>query len=94
MTASAGYVPDGRELYALASDLFPINRSLTGEGVRKTLTRIAQEIPLSIHEVPTGTHVLDWDVPPEWNVRSARIEDLEGRILVDVSTCNLHLAGC
>ena len=91
MIASAEYVPDGRELYALASDLFPINRSLTGEGVRKTLTRIAREIPLSIHEVPTGTSVLDWDVPREWNVRSARIEDLKGRILVDFSACNLHL---
>jgi aminopeptidase-like protein len=91
MTASAESVPDGRELYELASDLFPINRSLTGEGVRKTLTRIAQEIPLSIHEVPTGTSVLDWDVPREWNVRSARIEDLKGRILVDFSACNLHL---
>jgi aminopeptidase-like protein len=87
------YVPDGRDLHALASELFPITRSLTGEGVRQTLARIAREIPLSVREIPTGTPVLDWEVPREWNVRGARIEDLDGRILVDFSACNLHLVG-
>jgi aminopeptidase-like protein len=91
--AWAEHVPDGRDLYALASCLFPMNRSLTGDGVRQTLARIACEIPLRIHEVETGTPVLDWEVPREWNVRGARIEDLDGRILVDFRACNLHLVG-
>jgi aminopeptidase-like protein len=91
--ARTEHMPHGRDLYALASDLFPINRSLTGDGVRQTLARIAREIPLSIHEVATGTPVLDWEVPREWSVRSARIEDIDGRILVDFSACNLHLVG-
>ncbi|MBX9740629.1 MAG: DUF4910 domain-containing protein [Beijerinckiaceae bacterium] len=72
-------------------DLYPINRSITGDGVRQTLARIAQDIPLQLHEVPTGTPVLDWEVPREWNARAARIEDMQGRILVDFADNNLHL---
>ncbi|MDO9442015.1 MAG: DUF4910 domain-containing protein, partial [Beijerinckiaceae bacterium] len=81
----------GGDLFGMVRDLYPINRSITGDGVRQTLARIAQDIPLQLHEVPTGTPVLDWEVPREWNARAARIEDMQGRILVDFADNNLHL---
>lgn len=81
----------GGDLFGMVLDLYPINRSITGDGVRQTLARIAQDIPLQLHEVPTGTPVLDWEVPREWNARAARIEDMHGRILVDFADNNLHL---
>ena len=83
----------GRELHALCAELFPICRSITGDGVRATLARVGQDLPLEVHEVPTGTPVFDWTVPPEWNVRDAWVKDPAGNRVVDFRRCNLHVVG-
>ncbi|HZD81173.1 MAG TPA: DUF4910 domain-containing protein [Actinomycetota bacterium] len=80
-------------LHSLVTELFPIPRSLTGEGVRETLRRLREIVPLEIREVPSGTRVLDWTVPKEWNVREAWIRDPRGRTVVDFRDCNLHVVG-
>jgi aminopeptidase-like protein len=80
-------------MHLLAAELYPICRSITGDGVRQTLQRLGRAIPLQVQEVPTGTPVLDWNVPKEWNVREAWIEDDRGRRVVDFARCNLHLLG-
>ena len=82
----------GARMHALMSELFPICRSITGDGVRHSLELIGQRIPLDLHEVPTGTRVLDWTVPDEWNVRDAYIRR-DGRRVVDFRSSNLHLVG-
>jgi aminopeptidase-like protein len=81
------------DLYALAARLYPIGRSLTGDGVRETLRILQTRIPLEIHEVPTGTTAFDWTIPQEWNVRQAWVADAAGRRLVDYAEHNLHLVG-
>jgi aminopeptidase-like protein len=81
----------GAPLFALVAELFPLCRSLTGDGVRETLARLARHIPLAIHEVPSGTRVFDWTVPDEWNVREAWVADPTGRRVVDIRRSNLHL---
>ncbi len=83
----------GRSMMDLAAELYPIRRSLTGDGVRATLDRIGRRIPLDVHELPTGTPVLDWTVPREWNPREAWIRDPSGRRVVDFADHNLHLVG-
>jgi aminopeptidase-like protein len=83
----------GQWMHDLAADLFPLPRSITGDGVRATLARLGQEIPLEVHEVPTGTPVLDWTVPDEWNVREAWIAAPDGTRVVDYADSNLHLVG-
>ncbi len=81
------------DLHGLIRELFPINRSLTGAGVRETLAILARYIPLQVREVPSGSAVLDWRVPLEWNIRSATIKTLDGRCLVDFAKSNLHVVG-
>lgn len=81
------------DLHGLVTELFPINRSLTGAGVRKTLDIVARHIDLTIHEVASGTAVLDWHVPLEWNIRSGTISTMSGRRLVDFADSNLHVVG-
>jgi aminopeptidase-like protein len=81
----------GQAMHSLAADLYPIPRSITGDGLRETLRRVGREIPLEIHEVATGTAALDWEVPNEWNIRGARIETIEGRVVVDFADSNLHV---
>jgi aminopeptidase-like protein len=81
----------GAEMHQLIVDLFPICRSITGNGVRQTLRRIQQDIPLQIHEVPTGTKVFDWTVPREWNVRDAYVKNRAGEKVIDFRRSNLHL---
>ena len=81
------------DLHGLVTELFPINRSLTGAGVRETLGLIARHIGLTINEVPSGTAVLDWTVPMEWNIRGGSISTLSGRRLVDFADHNLHVMG-
>lgn len=84
----------GREMHALLSRLFQICRSLTGDGVRRTLSILREYLPeLTVHEIPSGTACLDWTVPREWNIRSARIEDETGKRWVDFADCNLHVVG-
>jgi aminopeptidase-like protein len=77
----------------LMRELYPIPRSLTGNGVRETLGRISQEVPLEITEVPSGTQVFDWTVPREWNVDEAWIADADGNRIVDFADSSLHLLG-
>ena len=84
----------GERMYDWIGELYPICRSLTGEGVRATLRAIASRIaPTELRwtEVPTGTAVLDWEVPDEWNLNEAYIEDVDGKRVVDSSTSNLHV---
>jgi aminopeptidase-like protein len=81
----------GAELHRWIADLYPIGRSLTGDGVRETLRRLGQLLPLAVREVPSGTRVLDWTVPPEWNLRDAWIENSRGERIVDVRRSTLHV---
>jgi aminopeptidase-like protein len=81
----------GRELHQFAAALFPICRSITGDGIRQTLRIVQGRIPLQIHEVPSGTAVFDWTVPKEWNIRDAYIKTSDGPRIVDFQECNLHV---
>ena len=81
----------GQAMFDLATDLFPICRSVTGPGVRETLARLQRIIPVEIHEVPTGTHVFDWRVPREWDIRDAFVKDEQGRRIIDFRQSNLHV---
>ena len=82
------------ELHAFATAILPFNRSLTGEGVFKTLTFIQSFLPnLRIHSVKSGTKVFDWVVPKEWSVKQAYIIRPDGKRICDFSECNLHLVG-
>lgn len=82
-----------QEAMALAERLFPLPRSLTGNGVRESLHAVAEVVPVELHEVPSGTPVLDWTVPPEWNLREAWIADQSGRRIVDARNHPLHILG-
>ena len=94
MTSEAARVTEtelGREMYALVEELYPICRSITGEGVRQTLGILSRHVPITVHEVPTGTNVLDWNVPKEWNIRDAWIKNAAGEKVVDFTKSNLHV---
>jgi aminopeptidase-like protein len=82
---------DGRSMYRFISELYPICRSITGDGVRKTLNLILEHIPLTICEVPSGLQVFDWTVPLEWNIRDAYIKNSAGERIVDFRASNLHV---
>jgi len=81
----------GRSLHAFMADLYPLCRSLTGEGLRETLRRVQHRIPLTLHEVPTGTDVFDWTVPKEWNIRDAYVKNAQGERVIDFQRSNLHV---
>lgn len=80
-------------MHALARRLYPLPRSLTGEGVRQTLAELRELVPLELHEVPTGTQVLDWTVPKEWNIGDAYVKAPSGERVVDFRESNLHVVG-
>lgn len=81
----------GQEMHRLMADLYPICRSITGEGFRQTLKIIGDLIPLEVTEVPSRTEVFDWNVPREWNIRDAYIKDPGGKKNVDFQKSNLHV---
>ncbi|MFC9730447.1 DUF4910 domain-containing protein [Streptomyces roseolus] len=83
----------GEEMHALVERLYPLCRSITGDGVRATLDVVGEYVPLRVHEVPTGTRVLDWTVPQEWNIRDAYVADATGRRVVDFAASSLHVLG-
>ena len=93
--AEAGADADGAIgalLHALARELWPLNQSITGAGLRQTLAILQRELPaLSLHEAPSGTKCFDWTVPREWVLREAYIEDPDGRHVVDVAKHHPHL---
>jgi len=88
---ATGAARTGRGLYEFAARLYPICRSITGSGVRQTLALISERVPLTLHEVPSGTRVFDWRIPLEWNVEDAAVIDADGRRVVDFAAHNLHL---
>ena len=81
------------EMHSLMQRLFPICRSLTGHGVRKTLAILDEILPLTVHEVPSGTEILGWTVPDEWNVRDAYVKNSRGERVIDFNRSNLHVVG-
>lgn len=92
------YADAGQRMYDFAAKLFPICRSITGEGVRQTLRLIADVlaqdgVTLTLHEVPSGTQVFDWNVPKEWVIREAYIADASGKRVIDMAENNLHVMG-
>lgn len=80
-------------MHDLMRELFPIPRSLTGDGVRESLRRLAREVPLELVETPSGTQVFDWTLPPEWNIRDAWIEGPDGQRVLELADNTLHVLG-
>ena len=81
----------GTWMHGLVAELYPICRSITGEGLRRTLEILRRETGLARRSVPSGTPVLDWTVPKEWNIRDALIADARGERVVDFRRSNLHV---
>jgi len=79
------------DMHRLMRELYPICRSITGNGVRKTLHLLEAYIPLKNHEIPTGTQVFDWTVPKEWNIKDAFIKNKKGERILDFRQSNLHV---
>ena len=84
-------VAAGEQSYAIVERLYPICRSITGDGLRRSLRLLQETIPLELHEVPSGTQVFDWTVPKEWNIRDAYIKNSAGERVVDFQQNNLHV---
>ena len=83
----------GHEMYQLVEELYPICRSITGDGVRRTLEAVGRLVPLERFEVASGTEVFDWTVPKEWNIGDAWVKDAKGERVVDFRASNLHVVG-
>jgi aminopeptidase-like protein len=81
----------GEQMHELITLLYPISRSITGNGVRQTFEIIKKFIPLTVYEVPSGTKVFDWTVPREWNIRDGYIKNTYGEKIIDFKNCNLHV---
>ena len=81
----------GEEIYQLIESLYPICRSITGDGFRESMQILKNHIPLELHEVPSGTQVFDWIVPREWNIRDAYIKNEKDEKVVDFQESNLHI---
>ena len=81
----------GKEMYGLIEELYPICRSITGNGARQSLDIINKHITLTIQEIPTGTKVFDWTIPKEWNIRDAWVKNSKGDKVIDFQDSNLHV---
>jgi len=84
-------VATGEEMYSLIRRLYPICRSITGNGVRDTLQILREKVTLQMHEVPTGTKVFDWSVPKEWNIQDAYVKNSQGEKVINFKESNLHV---
>ena len=91
LTGDAHHGDAGQNIYALAKRIFPICRSITGDGVRETLAILRETVPYQISEVPSGTPAFDWSVPKEWNIKDAYVCDPGGRRVIDFRKSNLHV---
>src|SRR5262249_10912499 len=80
-------------MHDLITELYPVCRSLTGDGVRQTLEIVGSRIPLQTREVPSGTPVFDWTVPREWNIKDAYVRDPGGTKIIGLAQSNLHVVG-
>ena len=88
------YPEIGRKMFDLCGEMFPINRSITGNGVRQTFDIIRKIIPdMKLYEVPSKTQAFDWEVPKEWNIEDAYLEGPDGEKIVDFKDSNLHVLG-
>jgi aminopeptidase-like protein len=81
----------GREMFSLIAELYPICRSITGDGIRQTLRRLQSIVPIQLSEIPSGTPVFDWIVPQEWNIRDAYVKNSRGERVIDFQESNLHV---
>lgn len=82
-----------QEMFELIHKIYPLCRSITGNGLRDTLNMIQEHIPLKMYEIPTGTKVFDWTVPKEWNISDAYIKNSKGERIIDFRKSNLHVMG-
>ena len=83
----------GKSMLALIRELYPITRSITGPGLRATVARLSQLVPLQVSEVPSGTKIFDWTVPDEWSIEDAFLEAEGGERVIDLKSSNLHVVG-
>lgn len=81
----------GHEMFNVIGELYPICRSITGDGIRQTLRRLQSVVPIQLSEVPSGTQVFDWTVPQEWNIRDAYVKNSQGERVIDFQKSNLHV---
>src|SRR6267378_264979 len=81
----------GEAMHRLARELYPLRRSLTGDGFRETIRRVGELIPVTVTEMPTGTQVFDWTVPQEWNIREAWVANAQGERVIDLENSTLHV---
>ena len=82
---------EGHSMYDLIKKLFPICRSITGNGTRNSLKIISKILPIQIHEISTDTEVFDWKIPKEWNINDAYIKNSSGEKILDFKISNLHI---
>jgi aminopeptidase-like protein len=91
LSAGLDYKEAGLKMYELMESLYPICRSITGEGFRQTLNVLKNLIPLEVQSVSSGTETFDWTVPAEWNIKDADVEDSQGNRVIDFQRSNLHV---
>src|SRR5687767_3994437 len=84
---------EGGRMHDLVRELFPLTRSITGPGLRATVRRLGDFVPLQVVEVPSGTRAFDWTVPDEWSIEEAFLEHEDGRRFADLRWTNLHVVG-
>jgi aminopeptidase-like protein len=88
---NADHSAAGQAMHRFIEELYPVCRSITGNGLRETLRAIQNNISLELHEVPSGTQVFDWTVPKEWNIRDAYVKNSKGERVIDFQKSNLHV---
>jgi aminopeptidase-like protein len=91
LLSSIGLEVVGKDIYRLIEELYPFCRSITGDGVRRTLDILKQYVPLEVHEIPSGKEAFDWTIPREWNIKDAYVKNSKGERVIDFQKSNLHV---